>query len=90
MAHQGNGCAAQAETITNHDEEAAFLKSCLAKDANQDNSAKVEQKEKEAYCDQNAKNMNLTSRAKQEYLLHCYHEDYTKEAIASLKLSVTN
>jgi hypothetical protein len=79
FAHEGNRCADESAKIANHDEQAAFLKSCLEQDAIHENSEKVEETEsKVANCEQNAKNLKLEGQNKEDYLLHCYNEDHTK------------
>lgn len=67
-------CHAKAEKIANTAERTAFLKSCLAKRASPENTARTAQRHKEAQCDMNAKNLKLEGEKKAEYLAHCYHE----------------
>lgn len=75
FAHEGNDCATQAEKIANMAEREAFTKSCLEKAAAPAKSKAIGQKEKEANCNQNAKNMKLEGHKKSEYLEHCYREN---------------
>jgi hypothetical protein len=86
-AHEGNDCADKAAKIANHDERETYTKSCLDKVASHENSEKLGQKEKEANCDQNAKNMKLDGKKKSEYLQHCYKEnDFDSKAPPNPKM----
>lgn len=68
-------CAAKADQITSTAERTAFMKSCLAKRAAPENTAKIAQGHKEAQCDLNAKNLKLDGKKKADYLEHCYQEN---------------
>lgn len=75
FAHEmTNDCAAQAEKITDTAKHSEFMKSCLAKVA-EEKSAKEEQHDKAQHCDTNAMNMKLEGEKKAAYLKHCYKEN---------------
>jgi len=75
FAHHGNECANSAAKIADSKERTAFTKSCLEKAAAHENSESIAQKEKEATCDQNAKNQKMEGDNKFAYLKHCYQEN---------------
>jgi hypothetical protein len=75
FAHHGNECANTAATIKDHQERTAYTKDCLARAAAHENSESIGQREKEATCDQNAKNQKMEGDAKFAYLRHCYQEN---------------
>lgn len=82
FAHHGNECANSAAKINNSTERTAYTKDCLAKAAAHENSESIGQKQKEATCDQNAKNQKMEGDAKFAYLRHCYQEnDFNPNAI---------
>ena len=66
-------CTTQGEKITDLSKRNIFLASCLK---NIDIAPFV-QLEKAEQCNQNAKNMKLEGQKQDEYLEHCYQEDYT-------------
>ena len=75
FAHQGNDCANTAAKITNFKERQAYTTSCLKKVAARQNSELIGQREKEATCNQNAKNLRFDGNMKAAYLRHCYQEN---------------
>ena len=74
FAHRGNDCADAAAKLPMA-ERADFTKGCLARVAAHENSESIGQKQKEAQCDQNAKNQKLAGKMKKDYLNHCYQEN---------------
>jgi hypothetical protein len=74
FAHRGNDCADAAAKLP-MTQRASFTKGCLARAAAHENSESIAQKEKEAQCDMNVKNMKLTGQKKKDYENHCYQEN---------------
>jgi hypothetical protein len=74
FAHRGNDCADAAAKLPMA-ERTEFTKACLARAAAHENSESIAQKEKEAQCDVNVKNMKLVGLKKKQYVDHCYQEN---------------
>lgn len=72
-AEYAKECSKEGAKISNVHKRDAFLKSCLKRI----DMTAFQFSEKAEQCDQNAKNMKLNGKKKDEYLKHCYLEDDT-------------
>ena len=63
----------------------AYVKQCLAESSKPANVARVAQQQKQASCDQNAKNKALQGAAKDSYVAKCMNQNDARDAALSHK-----
>lgn len=74
MALDGKTCEAKAAHMNQADHD-AFMKTCLAQMSEPSNVKEVQQQDKKARCEQNAKNQKLQGNEKTNYVSTCMTEN---------------
>lgn len=74
LALDGKACEAKAAHMNQADHD-AFMKSCLAQMSEPSNVKEIQQQDKKARCEQNAKNQKLQGNEKTNYVSTCMTEN---------------